>query len=102
MAERSERACCNSAFADLSPAASARDFAKSSRAFCQDTANAAATRHAAAIPAAQGHTGRAARAGGGAGIDSTAGAGIELRTSLTMRDAKLSRLATMKRRTSAD
>ena len=42
--------------------------------------------------------GRAARTGGGG--NSNVGAGMESRTSLTMRDAKLSRVATMKRRTS--
>src|SRR5258708_1996506 len=100
VAERSRRVRCNSALACVNPATSARDFAKSSRASSQQAANETAIRQAAAIPAAQGHVGRAARAVGGGG-SSTGGGGIELRTSLTMREAKLSRLATMKRRTSA-
>src|ERR1700675_2301597 len=90
-ADRSRRARCNSALADVSPATSARDFAKSSRAMTQNAENATATRHAAATPAAQGHVGRAARTG--AGGNSSIGAGIASRTSVTMREAKLSRLA---------
>src|ERR1700716_1625894 len=95
---RSTRARCNSALADVKPAISLRALANSSRAMSQHAANATAMRHAAAPPAAHGHTGFAV--GGGAVSCERAGAGIELRTSLTMRVAKLSRLATMKRRTS--
>src|ERR1700721_401474 len=98
-ADRSARARCNSALADVSPATSPRDFAKSSRVANQLAANAAARRQAAVSPVVQGQTVFLEGAGGGGG--SGAGAGIELRTSLTMREAKLSRLATMKRRTSA-
>src|SRR5260370_30839646 len=82
-AERSRRARCNSALADLRPATSARDFARSSRAMSQHAANETAITHAAVIPAAQGHVGRAARAAGGG--TSTAGADMESRTSLTIR-----------------
>ena len=100
VADSSERACCNSAFADVSPAISVRDFARSSRVFSQPAPSTAAARHATATPKAQGHLGAAARAG--VGGNSKVGAGIESRTSLTMREAKLSRVATMKRRTSTD
>jgi hypothetical protein len=92
--------CCNSVFADVKTVISARDFAKSSRVFSQPAASTAAARHATATLKAQGHLGRAARVG--VGGNSNVGAGIESRTSLTMRDAKLSRVATMKRRTSTD
>src|SRR5713101_10123603 len=89
-AERSRRARCNSALADVRPATSARDFAKSSRAMSQHAANEIAIRHAAATPAAQGQAGRDARAAGGG--TSNGGAAMESRRSLTIREAKLSRL----------
>src|ERR1700688_4087661 len=98
-AERSRCARCKSALVDVRPATSARDFARSSRAMSQHAADEIAMAHPPAMPVAQRHVGRAARAAGGG--PSTGGAGVESRTSLTMREAKLSRLATMKRRTSA-
>src|SRR5260370_40185914 len=64
-AERSRRARCNSALADVRPATSARDFARSSRARSQHAANETVMTHAAAIPAAQGKIGLPARAAGG-------------------------------------
>src|SRR5258707_8732385 len=97
-AERSRRARCNSALADVRPATSARDFARSSRARSQHAANETVMTHAAAIPAAQGKIGLAARAAGGR--TSNGGADMEARTSPTMREAELSRRSTMKRRTS--
>src|SRR5258708_37604731 len=53
-AERSRRARCNSALADVRPATSARDFARSSRARSQDAAKQNVMTHPAAIPAAPG------------------------------------------------
>src|SRR5271155_3851740 len=100
VADNSERACCNSAFADVNPAISARDLAKSSRVFSQPAPSTAAARHTTPTLKAQGHLGRAARAG--VGGNSNVGVGIESRTSLTMREAKLSSVATIKRRTSTD
>src|ERR1700722_4789712 len=98
VAERSERACSNSVLAAARLATSACDFARSPRATNQQTANNTALEAAAEIPATHGHRGRGGR--GGAGGNSKVGVGIESRRSLTMREAKLSRLATMKRRTS--
>src|ERR1700688_3335944 len=82
VADRSRRARCNSVLADVNPATSARDFAKSPRAMSQDAANKTAMRPGAARPGEQGHNRRAARAGGGG--NSNVGAGIESRTSLAM------------------
>src|SRR5450755_2927527 len=65
VAERSERACCNSVFAAARLATCACDFARSSRATIQQTANNTALKAAAAIPATHGHIGRGRRGGAG-------------------------------------
>src|ERR1700722_5906787 len=87
-AERSVRARCSSALAEVKPATSARDFAKSSRAMSQHAAKEAATRQAATSPVAQGQTTWLALTG--AAVGSGEGAGMELRNSLTIREATLS------------
>ncbi len=68
-ADRSARERCNSAFAEVNPAISARALARSLRATNQLAANAPAIRHAASIATATGHIGRA----GGNGRSGTSG-----------------------------
>src|SRR5258708_18188201 len=94
--ERSRRARGNAALADVRPATSARDFARSSRARSQHAANETVMTPAAAIPAAQGKIGLAARAAGGR--TSNGGADLGVRPPPTVRQAALSRPCCQQRR----